>query len=76
MIPGLGRSSGEGMEEPTPVFLGFLSSSDSKESTCYAGDLGSVPGLGRSPEEGNSYPLQYSCLENMMGGGDLAGHIP
>ena len=40
--------------------------SDGKESTCNAGDLGSIPGLGRSPEEGNGYPLQYSCLENSM----------
>ena len=39
---------------------------DSKESTCSLGDLGSIPGLGRSPGEGNSYPLQYSCLENSM----------
>ena len=38
--------------------------SDSKESTCNAGDPGSIPVSGRSPGEGNSYPLQYSCLEN------------
>ena len=37
-----------------------------KESTCNAGDLGLIPGLGRSPGEGNSYPLQYSGLENSM----------
>ena len=37
-----------------------------KESTCNAGDLGSIPGLGRSPEGGNGNPLQYSCLENPM----------
>ena len=37
-----------------------------KESTCQAGDVGSVPGSGRSPEEGNGYPLQYSCLKNPM----------
>ena len=37
-----------------------------KESDCYAGDLGSFPGLGRSPEEGKGYPLQYSHLENSM----------
>ena len=40
-----------------------------KESACSAGDLGLIPGLGRSPGEGNGYPLQYSCLENPMGGG-------
>ena len=37
-----------------------------KESACNAGDLGSIPGLGRSPGEGNSYPLQYSGLESFM----------
>ena len=37
-----------------------------KESTCNAGDLGSIPGLGRSAGEGKGYPLQYSCLENPM----------
>ena len=40
--------------------------SDGKESACNAGGLGSIPGLGRSPGEGNSNPLQYSCLENPM----------
>ena len=44
----------------------FPGGSDGKESACNAGDLGSNPGLGRSPEEGNRYPLQYSCLENSM----------
>ena len=44
----------------------FPGSSDSKESTCNAGDLGSIPGLGRSPGEGNGYPLQYCYLENQM----------
>ena len=43
--------------------------SDNKESACNARDLGSIPGLGRSPGEGNGYPLQYSCLENSMDGG-------
>ena len=42
----------------------FCGSSDSKESACNAGELGPIPGSGRSPEEGNSLPLQYSCLEN------------
>ena len=45
---------------------GFPGGSDSKESTCNAGDLGLIPGLGRSPGEGNGCPLQYSCLENFM----------
>ena len=51
---------------PTPVFLGFPHGSDGKESACYVGDLGSIPGLGISPGQGNSYPLQYSGLENRM----------
>ena len=42
----------------------FPGGADSKESACNAGDLGSIPGLGRSPGEGNGNPLQYSCLEN------------
>ena len=45
---------------------GFPGGSDGKDSACNAGDPGSVPGLGRSPGEGNSYSLQYSCLENSM----------
>ena len=40
--------------------MGFPGGSDGKESASYAGDLGSVPGSGRSPREGNGYPLQYS----------------
>jgi len=51
---------------PTPVFLGIPFGSAGKESTCNVGHLGSIPGLGRSPGEGNSYPLQYSGLENSM----------
>ena len=43
---------------------GFPGGSDGKESACNAGDSGSIPGLGRSPGEGNGNPLQYSCLEN------------
>ena len=42
----------------------FPGGSDGKVSACNAGDLGSIPGLGRSPEEVNGSPLQYSCLEN------------
>ena len=51
---------------PTPVFLGFLRGSAGKESACNAGDLGLIPGLGRSPGEGNGYPLQYSGLKKSM----------
>ena len=46
--------------------VGFPGGSAGKESGCNAGELGSTPGLGRSPGEGNSYPLQYSGLENSM----------
>ena len=45
--------------------MGFLGGSAGKESACNPGDLGLIPGLGRSPGEGNSYPLHYSCLENL-----------
>ena len=46
--------------------MGFPDSSVGKESASNAGDLGSIPGLGRSPGEGKGYPLQYSGLENSM----------
>ena len=46
-------------------------SSDGKEPVCNAGDPGSIPVSGRSPREGNGYPLQYSCLENPMDRGTL-----
>ena len=46
--------------------LGFPGGSDDKESACNAGDPGSVPGLGRSPEEGHGNPLQHFCLGNPM----------
>ena len=48
---------------------GFLGDLDSKEFICSAGNLGSVPGLGRSPREGNGYSLQYSCLQDPMNRG-------
>ena len=50
---------------------GFPCGSAGKESACNVGDLGSIPGLGRSPGEGKGYPLQYSGLENSM---DCIGH--
>ena len=50
---------------PTPVFLGFPCGSAGKESAYNAGDLGSVPGLGRSPGEGKVYPLQYSIVHRV-----------
>ena len=51
---------------PTPVFLGFPHGSAGKESTSNVGNLGSIPGLGRCPEEGKDYGLQDSGLENSM----------
>ena len=47
-------------------YLHFPGGSDGKEYACSAGDQGSVSWLGPSPEEGNGYPLQYSCLKNSM----------
>ena len=55
---------------------GFPGGSDGKESTCNAGDLGSVSGLGRSPEGGPGKPLQYSSLENPHGQRSLKGYSP
>ena len=50
-------------------FIDFPGGSDGKVSAYNAGNLGSIPGSGRSPGEGNGNPLQYSCLENPMDGG-------
>ena len=44
----------------------LISGSDGKDSACNAGELDSIPGLGRSPGEGHGNPLQYSCLENFI----------
>ena len=87
LIPGLGKSPGEGNGYPfqysglensmdrivhgvaksrTQLSEGFPGGSDGKESTCNVRDLYSIPGLGRFPGEGKSYPLQYSGLENSM----------
>ena len=48
------------------TYLVFHGTSDGKESVCNEGDLDLIPRLGRSPGEGNGYPLQYSCLEKGM----------
>ena len=60
-----GRNPVRGLFRPTMDVPG---GSDGKASAYYAGDLGSIPGSGRSPEEGNGNSLQYSCLENPMDG--------
>ena len=54
---------------------GFPGGSDGKESVCSAGDLDSVPGSGRSPEEGHGNLLQYSCLENPHGQSSLRATV-
>ena len=54
----------------------FPGGSDGKESACNTGDLGSVPGLGRSPGGGHGHPLQSSCLENPHGQRSLMGYSP
>ena len=64
-----GREGESEMNWEYSVDMGFPGGSVGKESACSAGDLGSIPGLGRSSGEGNGNPLQYSCLENPMEGG-------
>ena len=66
LIPGSGRSAGEGIGYPLQYSWASLYGSAGKESACNAGDLGSIHGLGSSPGEGKGYPLQYSGLENSM----------
>ena len=56
--------------------MGFPGGSDSKESICNLGKLGSIPRLGRSPGGGHDNPLQYSCLKNPHGQRSLAGYSP
>ena len=63
---GVGRG---GFDFLLSFYRGFLGGSEGKESACSAGELGSVPGSGRSPGEENCYSLQYSCLENSMNRG-------
>ena len=64
--PWVGQISWRRDRPPTPVFLGLPGGLAGKESTCNVGDLGSIPGLGRSSGEGDGYPLQYSGLENSI----------
>ena len=71
-----------GWEDPlekgqaTPVFLGFPGGSAGKESACNVGDLGSIPGLGRSRGGEHDNPLQYPCLQNPHGQRSLTGYSP
>ena len=59
-------SEEKGMETELTHTKGFPGDLDGKEPICNVGDSGLIPGLGRSPGEGNGNPLQYSCLENSM----------
>ena len=70
------RQEEKGMTEDEMVNWGFPCSSVGKESSCSAGDPGSIPGLGRSPGEGNGDPLQYPCLEKSHGQRSLVGCSP
>jgi len=58
------------------ISLGFPGGPEGKESGCNAGDLGSIPGLGRSSGGGHGNPFQYSCLENPHGERSLVGYNP
>ena len=61
---------------PTPVFVDFPDGSDGKEFVYNEGDLGLIPGLGRSPGRGHGNSLQYSCLENLHGQRSLVDYNP
>ena len=71
LIPGSGRSTGEGIGYPLQDSWASSVAQLVEEPACNVGDLGSIPGLGRSPGEGKGYPLQYSGLEDSM---DCKGH--
>ena len=67
----------ERINNKVPLYsTGFLGGSDGKESSCNTGNLGWIPGLGRSPGGGHGNPLQYSCLENPHGQRSLVGYSP
>ena len=67
MVPAL-KEYHEEMASGLGITKGFPGGSEVKASACNVGDLGSIPGSGRSPGDGNGNPLQYSCLENPMDG--------
>ena len=72
----LERHAGFGIKGLALLPPGFPGGSDGKESTYKAGDLGLIPGLGKSPGGGYGNPLQYFCLENPHGERSLAGYSP
>ena len=67
-MPGSGRPPWRRDRLPTPVFLGFPGGSAGEEPTCHAGDLGLIPGTGRSPGEGKGYPLQNLAMDSTVHG--------
>ena len=71
-----GAAVHEGAKSRTRLSNGFPGGSDSKEAASNAGDLGSIPGLERSPGGEYGNPPQYSCLENPHGQGSLVGYSP
>ena len=62
MLQSMGLQGFRVIEQQQSAYWGFPGGSDRKEFACNAGDPGSIPGLGRSPREGNGYLLQYSCV--------------
>ena len=76
LIPGLGRSPGEGKGYPLQFSWASLVAQLVKKSACNAADLDSIPGWGRSPGGGHGHALQYSCLGNSHGQRSLAGYSP
>ena len=74
MNPSLGVHSNQ--HRRSGLHSGLPCGSDGKESACKAGDQGSIPGLGRSPGEGNGNPLRYSCLESPHGQRSLESYSP
>ena len=76
LILELGRFPRRRDRQTTPVFMGFPGGSDDKESACSAGELGSIPGLGRSPGGEHGNLLQCSCLENHPGQRSLVCYSP
>ena len=79
-IPGTGELGGLPSMESHRIGHDYsdlaAAAAEGKESACNTGDLGSIPGSGRSPGEGNGYSLQYSCLENSIDKRSLEGYSP
>ena len=76
MVPLKAREHSDSCFHKVRLSMGFPGGSDGKKSACNAGDLGLIPGLGRSPGGGHGNPLQYSCLENLMVRGPWQATVP